>query len=104
MVGQVMVLLWMAIISEPRLVSELDTYLPNSAHKGKLQVPACLYETIPTSDFSRQALSRNAHRLVALRLYRVECMISVIPPVISRLRVPVAAISRRGCMYRTLPQ
>lgn len=72
MVGPVTAFLWMAFVSEPRLVAELDGWLPNSTEKSDLHVPAWLYDTIPVSDFSRQVLSRNAHRLLVLRLNKMD--------------------------------
>lgn len=72
MVGNVRTFLWMAFLCEPGLVTSLAEWPAGAVDSDEIDVPASLYEKLPTADFSRQVLSHNAHRLIALRLERME--------------------------------
>lgn len=72
MVGRVTSFLWMAFLCQPELLTQLNDWLPNSIDMTDLYVPSSLYERIPTSDFSHHVLSRNAYRLLVLRLNKTE--------------------------------
>ncbi len=68
MVGSATAFLWMSFVSLPVLLTMLNESLPFYKGYGDLRVPSSLYEAIPTTDYSRQVLTPNAHRLLALRL------------------------------------
>ena len=72
MVGHASALLWMTVVSLPGLVAALDEALPRYDERGDLYVPASVYDGIPTTDYSREVLAFNAHRLLALRLRQLE--------------------------------
>ena len=72
MVGRAVTFLWMSLASVPDLFAELaDASIP-CTEAWDLHVPASLYSAIPTVDFSRDVLSPNAFRLLAVPLNGLE--------------------------------
>lgn len=71
-VGRASILYWMSLVSVPELVVKLASPSLRCDRDGNLTVPYSLYAAIPMVDFSRQVLSFNAFRLLALPLQGVE--------------------------------
>lgn len=72
MVGRVMAFLWAAFVSMPDVLYTLSESLPAADEHGDVRIAAAVYDGIHTSDFSRQVLAPNTHRLLALRLQNLE--------------------------------
>ena len=72
MVGRAITFLWMSLASMPELLADLEDVGMACDESGALRVPASLYSSIPTVDFSRQILTPNAFRLLVKPLQHVE--------------------------------
>jgi mannose-1-phosphate guanylyltransferase len=66
MVGRAVTFLWMSLSSVPELFAELGNAPVSCDEEANLRVPSSLYSAIPTVDFSRQILSPNSFRLLAM--------------------------------------
>jgi mannose-1-phosphate guanylyltransferase len=71
-VGCVETLIDMAFASVPEVVVTLFDGLGGATRDGSPRILATLYNSIPVIDFSREILSPNSHRLLALRLAPME--------------------------------
>ena len=72
MVGRAVTFLWMSLASVPELFAELAEASLPCDQAGELHVPPSLYSSIPNVDFSRQVLSPNVFRLLAMPLNGLE--------------------------------
>lgn len=72
MVGRAVTFLWMSLASVPELYAELREASIPSNGAGILHVPTSLYSAIAPSDFSRQVLTPNSFRLLAMPLRGLE--------------------------------
>lgn len=72
MVGRAVTFLWMSLASIPELYAELREALTRCEGDGDLHVPASVYSAIAPADFSRQVLSPNSFRLLAMPLRGLE--------------------------------
>lgn len=67
-VGRAVAFLWLSLAGVPELFAELANASLDCDEAGDLHVPSSLYSAIPAADFSRQVLSPNAFRLLAMPL------------------------------------
>lgn len=72
MVGRAVTFLWMSLASVPELYAELREATVPEDGAGDLLVPASLYSAIAPVDFSRQVLTPNSFRLLAMPLRGLE--------------------------------
>lgn len=72
MVGRAATFLWMSILTVPEIYFHLQEAAVHCDPNGNLEVPSDLYTAMPTTDFSRQVLSPEAFRLLAMPLRGVE--------------------------------
>jgi mannose-1-phosphate guanylyltransferase len=71
-VGSVEALIEIAFTSVPDLVVSLFDGLERAGRDGVLCVPDFLYDSTPSTDFSRKVISANADKLLVLRLGPIE--------------------------------
>lgn len=72
MVGRASAFLWMSLMTIPGIYFDLQEASIPCDEDGDLHVPSSLYAAIPATDFSRQVLSPEAHRLLAMPLRGLE--------------------------------
>ena len=72
MVGSVNALIDLAFTAVPDLVVSVSGDLRESLRDDALIVPDAMYDSIPSTDFSRRVLARIPQRLLALRLHSME--------------------------------
>ena len=68
MVGRAATFLWMSLMSVPEMYVNLQQAAIHCDEQRNLHVPNSLYSPLPAADFSRQILSQESFRLLAMPL------------------------------------